>query len=416
MAEPAAPGAPLRIREFRLLCVTQLATGLRMPMLFVTQAWYVNVNAPEDQRVLLLGLLATLRGAVFLAYVVFGGAFADRYPRRTMLIVSHALAFAATVFTGALLFLPGASQGEGAWLWVMFPLFTSFGLINAQDLPTRNAMIADIVPASMLISAVTIFQLAFSTTLLVGGPITGWTLDHLGFGTTYLIASSAHLIVLAAALRMRAGGAAADPEAHRDSVLENVRAGIDYLRSDAAVRWLVIVTWVAFAAGISVMGLLVAVWVRDILELDATGWGVMQLFWGAGGVIASATLAFRGEYGHKGLLVLGAAFVFGTAVLGFGLSREIAPAFLFNGLAGGAFQLLRIVGLASLQQVVPNRLLGRVMSLLLLSQGIAQIAGLPIGAIGQLVSLEVLYPAAGVAIVLFALAVTATQRPLRTLS
>jgi MFS family permease len=416
IAEPAALGAPLRLREFRLLCVTQLATGLRMPMLFVTQAWYVNVNAPEDQRVLLLGLLATLRGAVFLAYVVFGGAFADRYPRRTMLIVSHALAFVATVFTGALLFLPGASEGAGAWLWVMFALFTGFALINAQDLPTRNAMIADIVPASMLTSAVTIFQLALSTTMLAGGPITGWTLDHAGFGTTYLIASSAHLVVLAAVLSMRAGRGAADPDARSNSVLENVRAGVDYLRSDAAVRWLVIVTWVAFAAGISVMGLLVAAWVRDILELDATGWGVMQLFWGAGGVIASGTLALRGEYGHKGLLMLGATLVFGTAVIGFGLSREIAPAFLFNGLAGGTFQLLRIVGVASVQQVVPNRLLGRVMSLLLLSQGIAQLAGLLIGAIGHFAGLEVLYPAAGVAIVVFALAVTATQRPLRTLN
>ena len=83
---------------------------------------------------------------------------------------------------------------------------------------------------------VTIFQLALSTTMLAGGPVTGWTLDHAGFGTTYLIASSAHLVVLAAVLSMRAGRGAADPDAGRDSLLGNVRAGVDYLRSDAAVR------------------------------------------------------------------------------------------------------------------------------------------------------------------------------------
>ena len=96
-------------------------------MLFITQAWYVTVVAPEGQRVLLLGLLASLRGGAFLAYILFGGALADRYPRRTMVIVAHVLGFAGTVATGALLFLPGAAEGEGLWLPGMFVAFTTFG-------------------------------------------------------------------------------------------------------------------------------------------------------------------------------------------------------------------------------------------------------------------------------------------------
>ena len=75
---------------------------------------------------MLLGLLATLRGLVFFSWIVSAGAFADRYPRRTMLLGAHALAFGASVFTGLLLFVPGASEGEGAWLWLMFALFTAF--------------------------------------------------------------------------------------------------------------------------------------------------------------------------------------------------------------------------------------------------------------------------------------------------
>ena len=413
---PSAAGSPLRIHEFRLLCITQLATGLRMPMLFFTQAWYVNEVAPDDRRLLLLGLLASLRGAVFLLYILFGGAFADRYPRRTMLLASHTFALGATTVTAALLFLPSASAGEGAWLWVMLAMFTSFALINAQDLPTRNAMIADIVPLSRITSAVTIFQLALAVTFLVGAPIAGWAVDHLGFGTTYLLAGIGHLVVLAVVLRMRSGGAAADPDATQQSVLANVRAGIDHMRGDPVVRWIVLLTWVAFTAGMSVMGMLIAAWVGDVLELGATGWGVMAMFWWAGGVLASVALMFRGEYGRKGPLLLGATLVFGLAVLGFGLSRDIAPAFLFNGLAGANFQLIAIVGIASVQAAVPSRLLGRVMALLMLSQGIAQLAGLALGALGQLISLHMLYPAAGLAIVLFALATAALQRPLRTLN
>ena len=335
IAPPSAePSGPLGYRDFRLLFVTQLATGLRMPLLFVTQAWYVNVAAPESQRLLLLGLLATLRGAAFLGYVLFGGALADRYPRRTMLLIAHLLALAGTVATAVLLMLPGAAEGEGLWLPAMFLAFTAFGLINAQDLPTRNAMLRDVVPEHMVTRAVTIFQLALSLTMLVAGPIAGVAIDSLGFGPTYLIAALSHVVVLAAVWQMHSSDHAADPEASNESMLENVRAGLRLLRDDRVVRWVVLGTWIAFTAGISVMGLLIAAWASDILNLGATGWGIMMLFWGLGGVITSGVLVARGDYGHKGMLFIAAIAIFGAAVVGFGFSRTLVAAFLFNGIAG----------------------------------------------------------------------------------
>ena len=407
--------APLRIPAFRLICITQLATGMRMPMAFITQAWYVNTVAPESQRILLLGLLATLRGAVFLAYVVFGGAFADRYPRRAMLLISHAIAFSSTLLIGGLFFLPGASEGDGPWLWIMFALFTGFGLINAQDLPTRNAMIADAVPTSMLTSAITIFSMCLSITMLIASPITGEVIDRFGFGTTYLFAGIGHVIVIAAVLRMHAGESAADPDAAGESVLANIRTGLSRLRTDPVVRWVVIASWVSFTLGMSVMGLLIAAWTRDILGLDAAGWGVLMVAWGGGGVLASGALASRGEFGRKGPLYLAAILIFGLSVTAFGFSRGFVLAFIFNGIAGGMQQWIRILSTASLQHAVPNHVLGRVMSLLMLSQGIAQTFGLLIGAIGQWIGLEVLYPSAGIAITSFAVFLAVTQRSLRQL-
>ena len=288
-------------------------------------------------------------------------------------------------------------------------------LINAQDMPTRSAMIADTVPPAIVTSAVTLFHMALAITLLLGAPVTGWVVDHLGFAVSYLIASSGHVAVLVVIARMRAGRKAADPDARMESVRSNMREGLRYLRQDAAVRWIVILTWAVFTAGISVMGLLIAAWVDDILALGATGWGLMMVTWGAGGVLVSATLTARGEYGHKGPLFLAAALGFGLTVIGFGLSRSLAAAFFFNGVAGGMHQLLLIVSIASLQNVVPNRLLGRVLALLLLAQGTAQVAGLGVGAIGQLVGLELLYPAAGLVVVLITVAAAASQRPLRAL-
>jgi len=420
LAAPSLPragrGGPLANPDFRWLCLTQLATGLRMPMTFMTQTWYVASAAPESRKVLLLGLLATLNGIAFLSYVLFGGAFADRFPRRLTLYIAHGVAFTAAATTGLLLLLPGASEGQGAWLPFFMVTFSLFGVINAQDLPARTAMIRDVVLPSNLTSAVTIFQLAFAVTMVGAGLLAGFLIERLGFAPAYLVASSWHLVILFALWRMRLVETAADPEASSQSVIANVREGWRHLETDAAVRWTILVTWVGVAAGVSVMGILVAAWVSEVLDLDAQGWGWLQMGWGLGGALGAATLASRGEYGRKGLLFLGVTLLFGACVLGFGLSRAVVVAWLFNAMAGGAFQLMRVLGIAIVQSSVPNRLLGRVMGLLILAQGIAQASGLLFGTLGQAIGLELLFPLAGVGVMALALGVFAAQKPLRHLN
>jgi MFS family permease len=370
----------------------QFTSTLRMPTLFLTQAWYVNVNAPEGQKVVLLGLLAALRGFAFLAYVLFGGTFADRFPRATVLAVSHIAGLVSVLVVGGLLLIPAIDAGEGPWLWVMMILFASFGLINAQDQPTRTAMIRDYIPELLLSRAVTQHQMVMS-----------------------LIAGFAHVAVLLAITRITKT-AASDPDASSESVLENLRQGIAALREDPVVRWTVFSNWALTALGMSVMGILVAAWIREILELDASGWGFMMVFWGGGGIIASSWLSWRADLRHTGLWFLGASALMGLGVLGFGLSRIVILSFVFNGLVGMAYQFVLTLGVVIVQRQVPNRLLGRVMGLLLLAGGLMQIAGLIVGAIAQVLGLELVYPAAGVLMLVYVALLFLRQRPLRQLT
>jgi MFS family permease len=420
--EPRAPVggrdsvfAALRIHDFRMLMVTQIATGFRGPMFFITQAWYVNTAAPEDQRVVLLGALGAIRGLTFLGFVLFGGAIADRFPRRTTLLISHVIAAAMGLGVALLLFQPNVAAGESPWLAVMFVLFASFGLINGQDQPTRTAMIRDIVPDRLLTSSITLWQFGQSIALLPAALLVGLLLDNVGFGWTYLVATSGHLVTIAAALALRTRAGAADPDASGESMLANLRGGLAVMRGDTVVRWTILLNWVTTAAGLSVMGILVAAWVEDILGLDATGWGVMLVFWALGGIAGSIWLASRGDYGRMGVTYLGVALAFGVAVLGFSLSRHVAPAFLFNGLAGFGHSMVLTVGTAIIQRTTPNRVLGRVTGLLLLSGGLMQVAGLGVGLLAQWIGLEPVYMAAGVVIIAATLATAIWQPALRRL-
>ncbi len=400
-------------RDFRLLMLMQLASSMRQPTLFITQAWYVTTVAPEGQAVWLLGVLGALRGVTFLGFVLFGGTFADRFPRATVLTASHLIGLASVLVVGGLLLIPSVEHGDGPWLVIMMLLFASFGLINAQDQPTRTAMVRDSVPEHLLSKAITQHQMMMSFGVLAAFGA-GASIEWLGFGITYLIAGLGHVVMLAL-LPGISTRTASDPGAAQESVLSNVREGIRVLHANPVVTWTVFTNWAVSALGMSVMGILIAAWIDEILDLNALGWGAMIVTWGAGGLIASSWLSWRGDVRHMGAWFLGAALVMGLAVIAFGLSRTVALAFLFNGVVGLAYQLILTWAVTIVQREVPNRLLGRVTGLLLLGSGLMQLAGLGTGLLARLIGIELVYPLAGFAILLFVALVTWRQQPLRRL-
>jgi MFS family permease len=412
MTPPTGPLATLAHGDFRWLLFMQLTSSMREPTIFLTQAWYVTEAAAEGQKLLMLGLLSGLRGLAFLSYTLFGGTFADRFPRTRVLTLSHLVGLASVLLVGGLLTFEPVADGEGRWLVVMLVLFASFGLVSGQDQPTRTAMIKDSVPGHLLSRAITQHQLAMSLALLAAAPLAGLSIERLGFATTYLAAGLGHVAVLLALTRMSAS-VASDPDAAGESVLANLRAGLAVLRSDEVVRWTVLSTWGVTALGLSVMGGLISAWVSEILDLDASGWGVMVVFWGLGGIVASAWLSIGSEVRRSGLWFLVACALLGVAVLGFSLSRVVLLAFAFNALVGFSHQLVLTLGTTIVQRQVPNRLLGRVTGLLMLAGGLMQITGLGAGLLAQAVGLEVLYPAAGIAILVLMASIATRQRPLR---
>ena len=186
--------APLRVRDFRVSLAIQIGSSVRQPMQFFTQTWFINTVAPADQRVAMLGLLATLQGISYLTWVLFGSAISDRVPRRTALLVTHLAGAVWLGGTALLLRIPSVVHGDGIWFWIMLVVFAEFGVMNAQDIPARTAVASETVPASMRTRAITLHWLAFAVALLVAAPSTGWLIGRIGFANIYLLAMGSHLL------------------------------------------------------------------------------------------------------------------------------------------------------------------------------------------------------------------------------
>lgn len=408
-------GDALRLPAFRVLIATQLVVGLTQPILFFTQGWWVNRASPDGAEVIYLGLLGASRGLVFLLYVTVGGAVADRFPRRRVLRLSATSSVLLILCIDALLWVPAVREGQGAALPLMIALFATFGLIMAQDLPTRTSMVREALPDHLVGGGIAFFQLAISGALVFAGPFAGWSIERFGIPATYVMGVGGPAGVLLLSLLLPRDVGAADPEARQTSILANVTDGVRVLREEPVVRWVVLLTWISTASALSVMGVLIAAWVDHVLGLDAAGWGRLAIFWGLGSLVASVTLTARNLTRRRGRFFLGASMLLGASVLGFSLSRALPLAYLFNGLAGMSFMAFNIAGLSIVQAIVPNRFMGRVTGLLLLGNGLMQVVALGVGILAGLVGIESVYVAAGIVILGASTMVAVAQRPLRTL-
>ncbi|MEX2031253.1 MAG: MFS transporter, partial [Dehalococcoidia bacterium] len=375
----------------------------------------VNTAAPAGDQVLYLGLLGASRGIIFLLYITLGGAIADRYPRRTVVIISSLSTVGLLLLVDLLLWIPAIGGSTDTVIVVaLIGLFATFGLSTAQDQPTRTSMVRDAVPDHLLGGGIALFQLAQGAMVMAAAPLAGILIDRFGIPTTYLVGVLGPVAVVLLIRRLPRDIGASDPDAATVSLIDNLRGGFSVIRDDPVVRWTVLLSWITTMLGLSILGVLVAAWASEVLGLDASGWGRMIFFWGFGSFVAATYLSTREIRRHRGWFFLGSSFVFSLAVIGFSLSREMPLVYFFNALNGGAFIAFTIAGLAIVQNTVPNRVLGRVTGLLLLGQGLMQVFALLVSVVARAVGLEAVFLGIAITMLGTTTLVAAVQHPLRS--
>ncbi|MEE8314378.1 MAG: MFS transporter, partial [Myxococcota bacterium] len=134
--------APLRVRDFRLLFAGMVIGQMLMPLQFIAQIIWVQQNASEEVRIVLVGLIAAVRGAGMITFGLYGGALADRFDRRLLLIVTQSSVLALNLLVAAVMIL-AASYPLGLAPFYILTFMAS--ALAAIDAPTRQALVPDIL-------------------------------------------------------------------------------------------------------------------------------------------------------------------------------------------------------------------------------------------------------------------------------
>jgi predicted MFS family arabinose efflux permease len=175
--------------------------------------------------------------------------------------------------------------------------------------------------------------------------------------------------------------------------VRDVRDGLRYTRGQHTVLWVIVLALLVGGLGQPAVANLGPTWITTEVGVEVRHFGFVAMTWGLGAFIASALLAQRAaDIRRWGLVAAGSAILFSLSFLVFSIAT-IPTAVLGNLGLGAGLAAVNISATTIVQSLVPNEVRGRVMSVLTLNRGLAQLLTLPLAAAGQVASLRVLFPA-----------------------
>jgi MFS family permease len=341
---------PLRHRDFRLLWTGQTVSSVGN--------FIHNVALPFQ--VLALGggaLELGLWGAIFsvasLVFVLFGGAFADRFPRRALILVTDLI---AGLVVAAIAVLAATGQLRIEHLYVEAALF---GATESFFQPALSALIPELVPADILQAGNALRgssrQVALLAGPLIGGLLVAFAGTPLAFGVDALtFFASFGALALARPPRREPPPAA--------PLLRQVREGLAYTFS-VPWLWIFIFAWALVLFGqVGPLNVGLPIFVRDVLHGDARLFGLVTAAFGFGEVVTGVVLAqVKVRRLGIGICVFGIAG--GLAVIGIGLVPVVPATLVFAAIFGAQFVGLGVLWTTAVQKHVPADVMGRVMSI-----------------------------------------------------
>jgi len=314
----------------------------------VAQGWLVLQLTDSAFAV---GLVTSLGSLPILLLTLYGGVVADRVDKRRLVLVLQSLMLLDALTLGVLTQLHLITVH-----WVM-GLAVFFGILTAFEVPTRQALTAEIVARENLMNAIALGSSAFNVARVVGPAIAGVLIATLGLAACFFANALSYLAVIVGLLLMESTHAPASPGAPAGEAL---REGFRHMFGHPWPRALVttIATFAVF--GYSFMPMM-PVFARDALRVDASGYGLTVSSVGVGATAAAFFIAALGGRARHSRLVLGSSLLFGLVLVGAAFAPDLWTAVALFVATGGVMAANGIVSNTMLQTQAPDHLRGRVM-------------------------------------------------------
>jgi MFS family permease len=393
------PLAALRQPQFVLYTASRLGSSVGNSMLQAILAWHVYELTDSA---LSLGFLGLARFLPSLGMAMIGGAVADTYNRRNIIMISQTVPLLCGIIL-ALATFNGWVSPE-----LIYGLVLTIGLAAAFEAPARLALLPAIVRPETFANAVTV-----SSTLqsfgMVTGLFVGGVLVDLHPGASYVAYSVAIGCAFVTMGLLRYEQVNDGPR--RAVNVTMIREGIEYVWRRQPILGSMTLDMFAVIFG-GAKGLL-PIYAQDILQVGGFGYGLLFASLEIGALAMSLALVFRPPIYKTGRALVYSVGAFGILTIAFGLSRDIYLSIALYMAIGAADQISVVMRNVIIQLATPDELRGRVSSVnQLFIQASNQLGAMESGFVAAITSATFAVVSGGVAAVTVTCAVAWRMREL----
>jgi MFS family permease len=315
------------------------------------QIWalFWHIRELTDQPIALGGIGAARILPVIL-FSLIGGAVADAYNRRAIMFLTQTFAALIALTLGLLTDFGHIS------LWHIYALTALQAVALAFDLPARQALVPNLVPARDLPNAFSMNSIAFQTGSILGPALSGIVIAFAGQAAVYYVNAASFLAVILA-LVLIGRVTQTFGQSSKGVSLSSIRDGIRFILGKPIIFSTMILDFIAtfFASANTLMPFMA----RDVLLVGVVEYGWLSAAQSVGAMLASLVLSQVRELKKQGLLFMGSVVIFGAATIVFGLSRFFVLAWCALALNGAADAVSTIIRNTIRQLHTPDELRGR---------------------------------------------------------
>src|SRR5712692_9015156 len=274
-------------RNFQLFIAGQLVSLIGTWMQTTAQLWLVYKLTGSAA---LLGVFGFASQVPMLFLSSIGGYVGDRYDRLRGVIVTQTISMILAFVLAGLKLTNVINE------WELIVIAFLVGIVNAFDVPIRQAFLVQMVGKEDLPNAIALNSSIFNGARVVGPAIAGFAIAWVGEGWCFFLNGLSFVAVIVALLMMRIERREIKPST--DSPLRSFVQGFRFAMSDLPMRSALLLLSVLSLFGLQ-YSVFMPIYAQDILKGNARTLGWLMSSAGIGAVLGALHFAARTHY--KGL-------------------------------------------------------------------------------------------------------------------
>jgi MFS family permease len=367
---PSSPGAAasgiiraLRHRNFRLFFGGQLISLVGTFLTQIATVWFVY-RLTKDTR--LLGIVGFAGQLPMFLLAPFAGVWADRVNRQRFIVLTQVLSMLQSFGLAAVAFFFGRPGHIDTHIAVpsLIGLAIIQGLINAFDMPARQAFLVEMVTdRADLANAIALNSTMVHGARLIGPAAAGLIIAAVGESLCFFIDAVSYIAVIAALLAMRV---TPRPPREPKSIRYEIVEGARYVWNFAPIRALLLLMALLSLTGMPAVSTLMPIFGDHFgggtPQRGAQVFGFLGTMSGLGALAGALYLASRKTVVGLGTLIAIAAGTFGIGAIAFASSDRLWLSLLILPIAGWGMITCFASANTILQMLADDDKRGRVMS------------------------------------------------------